>query len=474
MRLNVLVLTLLGLCVARAATYFPGEGDVDVSVWQTSGREAFQELETTPFTPHLYTNQAPIVVDTAATIGTYRRLGVSMTDASCWVLSKLAPERRRALLEAVFSPTKGANLRGVRLNIGASDYSTALYNYDETPSDVSMAHFSMARDDRWLFPMVREAMAVNPDLWFFAAPWSPPGWMKTTGSFVDGHFRDGMELALANYLVAYVKGCADRGVDVKAVSIQNESGLSTHGTYPSCVFRPDQSAAVARTLAARLGEERLAAKVWVWDWDYKGATNDVPAILAAPGTREAVGGIAWHSYGRSKGEWIRPIKAAYPEIPFFHTEMGPALHDPKRTEWWWTGKLAEAFTNGCEMFTGWNLCLTANGTPLVGPHLCAGLVTVDLKTGDFTPSAQYTVFRHVGPFVKDGAEVLGVNGATDGMNVLLFRNPGGEYVLVAASEGVGTTKYPRPKLTIRLGNEMKLVEIPWGTWSVTTVVFKKR
>ena len=107
---------------ALSGTYLPDEGDVAVSVYQTTGRRGFREILTTPFTPHLYTNRAPIDVDAAEVRGTYRWLGVSMTDASCWILSRLAPEKRRALLEAVFSPTKGAGLGAVRLNVGASDY----------------------------------------------------------------------------------------------------------------------------------------------------------------------------------------------------------------------------------------------------------------------------------------------------------------------------------------------------------------
>ena len=44
--------------------------------------------------------------------------------------------------------------------------------------------------------------------------------------------------------------------------------------------------------------------------------------------------------------------------------------------------MREAFENGCEAFTSWNLCLTDTGEPLVGPHLCAGFLEVDLETGD--------------------------------------------------------------------------------------------
>lgn len=473
-------MSLLAVALVVAGTYLPGEGDFDVSVWQTTGEKPFREILTSPFTVHAYTNRAPIDVDAAEQRGTFSWLGVSMTDSSCYLLSRLAPEKRRALLEAVFSPTKGAGLRGVRLNIGSSDYATGIYNYNENAGDVEMTKFSVARDDHWVFPMVKEALAVNPKLFLFAAPWSPPGWMKTTGNFIDGHFKDGCERAYANYLTAYVRECAKRGIPVQAVTVQNEASLSTRGTYPSCIFSAEQEAKVAKLFAARLKEERLAAVPWLWDHNYTGVAR-LEHQLTGLGLESLVKGVAWHSYSDGE-EGLWNLKKKYPRIPFYHTEMGPARHVSYRNEQWWAGKLRRAFENGCQAFTGWNLCLDADGQPLVGPHLCGGLVTVDPETGDFTPSAQYQVFRHIGPFVKEGATVLRATGDEDGMETMLFRNPDGAYVLVAVcSAGRGKDGRPgpdgyepRPKLYVKCNGEYKHLPLPFGTWSVTTMVFKRR
>lgn len=467
--------------VVEAETYLPNEGNFDVSAWQTTGEKPFRAILTSPFTVHAYTNRAPIDVDAAEVRGRFSWLGVSMTDASCWLLSRLDPRKRRALLEAVFSPTKGAGLRGVRLNIGASDYSTGIYNYNENDGDVEMTKFSVARDDNWVFPMVKEAMSVNPDLFIFAAPWSPPGWMKTTGNFIDGHFKDGCEQAYANYLTAYVKACRDRGIDIKAVTVQNEATLSTRGTYPSCIFSAEQEEKVAKLFAVGLKNAGLATKPWLWDHSYKGGVERLLYQLDELGLATVVGGIAWHSYSDGE-EKMGEFKVKYPNIPFYHTEMGPAKHDPHRNEQWWAGKLRRAFENGCESFTGWNLCLDADGQPLVGPHLCMGLLTIDPESGDFTPSAQYNVFLHIAPFVKSGAAVLRAEGDMDGMETLIFRNPDGSYVLVAAcSDGRGLKGRkgpdgyePRPKLYVKCGGEYKHLPLPFGTWSVTTLVFKKK
>ena len=478
---NGVAASLAAVCAVSASadsgTYFPGEGDIPVRVWQTTGKKPFREIFTTPFTVHEYTDKQPLDVDAAQPDNEYEFLGVgvSMTDASCWILSHIAPEKRRALLEAVFSPDgeKGAGLSAVRLNIGASDYSTALYTYDEVAGDVDMKHFSVKRDDAYLFPMVKEAMKVNPSLFLFAAPWSPPTWMKTTGRLVDGRFKDGCEAALSNYLCAYAKACRERGLELGAINVQNECNYSTKGMYPSCVFTSAQESAVAKALSCKLKEEKLDAKVWIWDHNYNHATNRVAGQLADPALKAAIGGVAWHSY-RVPATPMGELHKAHPDVPFYHTEMGPSIITDVRTEFWWCDRVFEAFENGCRSFTGWNLCLTDDGQPLTGPHGCGGLVAVDLDTGDFVPSSQYRVFRHIGPFVGRGAKLLHVEGERDGTRTVLFRNPDGRHVLVIGCSGESASASKvvrRARVHVKFRNEWLAVPLPYGTWSVTTVVF---
>jgi len=67
-----------------------------------------------------------------------------------------------------------------RTCIGASDYSTKAYSFDDDGRDPDLKHFSIDHDKDYILPMLREARKVNPDLFLFSSPWSPPGWMKAT------------------------------------------------------------------------------------------------------------------------------------------------------------------------------------------------------------------------------------------------------------------------------------------------------
>ena len=56
------------------------------------------------------------------------------TDASAWVLANMPAEKRQKLLRELFTP-EGCNLGAVRLNVGASDYSTGLYKSLPLPGE---------------------------------------------------------------------------------------------------------------------------------------------------------------------------------------------------------------------------------------------------------------------------------------------------------------------------------------------------
>ena len=94
--------------------------------------------------------------------------GVALTGSSCYLLSKMEPAQRKALLQDIFGKD-GLNLSVARLSVGASDYSPELYSYDDVPFDTNLEHFSIAKDRAYIIPMIREVLAIRPDLYIFAS-----------------------------------------------------------------------------------------------------------------------------------------------------------------------------------------------------------------------------------------------------------------------------------------------------------------
>ena len=458
--------------IVIAAAFVAAEGGDSLRLFQTTGTRDFREVATSGFSIHPYPAVEPLDVDTARPMHEFLALGASLTDASAWVLADMPEKRRETLLRELFTP-EGCNLGAIRLNIGASDYSTGLYTCDDTPGDVEMKHFSLVRDDAFLVPLAKSIKSVRPDLYVFASPWSPPGWMKTSGLMIGGTLKDEYMPALANYFVKYVQGCAARGIAIDAVTPQNETMCDTKGQYPCCTYSALQEGVFVRDyLVPALRRAGLSTKIWVHDHnpDVDGVSR-VREMLAMQGVDEAIDGVAWHYYcGEATN--LPPIMAEYPKIGFYHTENGPHLVVKDRNECWWAKRVFAMLQNGCRLFTSWNLCLDELGTPATGAHLCGGFVEVDSTTHDVTYSPQYRLFRHIGPFVKRGARVMEVGGSRDGTDMILFRNPDGEYILVVACDGSLVRGVQRRRLVVKHKGLYKSLPLPGGQWSVSTLVFK--
>ena len=460
--------------IMLAAAFVAAEGGEELRLFQTTAAKDFREIATSGFTIHPYPAVEALDVDAAKEMHEFLALGASLTDASAWVLANMPAEKRQRLLRELFTP-EGCNLGAIRLNIGASDYSTGLYSYDDVPGDVEMVHFSVVRDDEFLVPMTKAAKSIRPDLYVFAAPWSPPGWMKTSGMMISGNMKDEFMPALANYFVKYVQEYGRRGITVDAVSPQNETMCDTQGQYPCCTYPSEQEGRFVRDLLApALRKAGLQTKIWLHDHDPdRYGMARVARLLSMPGVEDSIDGIAWHCYCNPEcATNLVTVRAAYPRLGFYHTENGPSASLTDRTEWWWAEKVFGMLQNGCALFTSWNLCLDELGTPATGAHLCGGFTVVDSATYDVTYSPQYRLFRHIGPFVKRGARIMEVKGARDGTRLILFRNPSGEFVLVVACDGSLVRKVQRRRIVVKYKGMYKTLPLPGGQWSVSTLIFK--
>jgi len=94
----------------------------------------------------------------------------------------------------------------------------------------------------------------------FLSVWSPPAWMKSNKSVDNGgSLLPEFYQHFAKYCAAYVMAMQQGGVDIYAFSIQNEPNFPE--PYPSCVYSPEQYAAVNATVAARFKKEGLNVKL---------------------------------------------------------------------------------------------------------------------------------------------------------------------------------------------------------------------
>lgn len=330
--------------------------------------------------------------------------GVALTGSSCYLLSRMEPTQRKALLQDIFGKD-GLNLSVARLSIGASDYSPELYSYDDVPFDESLTHFSIERDLEYIVPMIREVLEIRPDLYIFASPWTPPGWMKTGGDLCGGYMREQYVDCYADYIVKFIEAYKAQGITVRAITPQNEPQTQQAGRMTACLWHPEIEAKFAISLRKKLDAKGLHVEIWLHDHDFSGEAQVRWQLENIAGLQAAVSGVAFHYYN-DYIEKTLTLRQAYPDLPLHFTEGGPRLYDNYGTDWCkWMLQMVAALRCGYQSFTGWNLMLDENGWPNNGPFSCGGLVTRHSITGELSYSGQYRAFAHIAKFITPKSKI---------------------------------------------------------------------
>jgi len=449
-----------------------------VGLYQTCEGGAFRAVRThVPFSPHGAPSVPVLDLDAATDSHAFAGLGVSFAEASCKILSELSAVEREKVLRMVFTRT-GAGLSMGRIHVGCSDYSAHVYTYDDVTDDLELRHFSIDEDRRFVLPVIKEAMRINPDLFLFASVWTPPAWMKL-GRQLCGGWIDRRRLPVfCDYYVRFLQAYAKEGVVVRAISAQNEPCSDQDGESPECKWGPNEEMDfLAKLMPPRLKAAGLETQLWMHDCEPH-EWRQVVSELDDPDVRRNTSAIAWHSYGAEPTEYLAQVRRRYPDMPMYHTEMGPHL-DGSRTITWWGMKLTPFVNAGCSSLTSWCLALDEQGGPNTSRGFnCGGFVEIDSQTKAVRPSAQWDFFRHIGPYVDRGACVLdtgyGKRVAYHSAvpmaerQVMVFRNPDGTYVIVATNAHEGKDR--KMQLQVKLGGQYTWLQLP--SRSVSTVLLK--
>ncbi|NLV56937.1 MAG: glycosyl hydrolase [Acidimicrobiales bacterium] len=347
-------------------------------------------------------------------------VGASLTDASAHLIAGLPAAERTALIESLFAPDQGGQ-SVLRIVIGASDFSRVHASLADSPTpDPDLATFSIAHDRTEIIPVLREILAVNPDVEIVASPWSAPAWMKDTDNYLLGTLLEQYEDVFARYLVRFVEAYAAEGVDVDWLTLQNEPA-AVQITYPSMLMSAEQQARIIRDdLGPALAASGLPTRVLTWDHNWcdavppGGCASDAPAsfpfdVLEALGESYPLAGTALHCYGGDHVATNEAIHAAAPDLQIWHTECSGGDWNGTREAAF--GSLVRFSLNELNHWSNasifWNLALD----PDHGPHLggcdtCRGVVTIDPVTGTWVNEVEFDVLAITSRFGPQGSGVL--------------------------------------------------------------------
>jgi len=133
-------------------------GGGKVTVTMTGGEKRLSALD--PLAWHAPGSAAAdtITIDPGKKYQSMLGFGGAFSDASCYTFNKMPSEKRHKLLEQFFgSGTDSLGLNVCRTCIGASDYSTKVYSFDEGEADPDLKRFSIAHDLEYILPVLRQA-----------------------------------------------------------------------------------------------------------------------------------------------------------------------------------------------------------------------------------------------------------------------------------------------------------------------------
>jgi glucosylceramidase len=405
-----------------------------------------------------------ITVDPQQKFQTIVGFGGAFTDAACFMFSQMPASARATLFGELFHPTQlGLNVH--RACIGSSDYATKMYSYDEGEPDPELKRFSIEHDRQWNLPMMREAFAVNPDIFLFASAWSPPGWMKSNGSMLGGNMRRSSMDVYAQYMVRFVQDYAAEGIPVHAVTVNNEVDTDQDGRMPACLWPQEYEVDFVRYhLGPAFEAARIKTDIWLIDHNYNLYGRAI-ASFEEPGLLKYCHAVAWHGYVGPATN-IGRVKAAFPQVDMYWTEGGPDVTDPNYARDWakWGRTFTTNLRNWCRSITVWNLALDENGHPNIGPFPCGGLVTINSQSKEVSYSGQFWALGQFSKFVKRGAYRIESSGNFDGLDHVAFTNPDGSHVLVITNSGATARD-----ITVSVGGN--LADVRLDADSVTTLTW---
>jgi glucosylceramidase len=397
-----------------------------------------------PPTPGLPT----IAIDDDVRYQQFVGVGGAMTDTSAWLIhDELSAPTRAGLMNDLFGAS-GIHLGFALVPVGASDYTRTgqPYTYDDLPAgqtDPQLTHFSIAHDQAYILPALREMLQVNPQTVVMATPWTAPPWMKANDGYDNAHgagtLLNSAYQPFADYFVRFLEDYAAQGVPVSAIAPVNEPDSSA--PFPSMDLpAPGEARWITENLEPALAQAGLHPRVYGGDVGW--AVPSYPSALVTSPANGALAGVAWHCYG-GPPTVMSSLHDQAPVDDQIVTECSHGIAPYPVPE-----ILIGALRNWSSVVMLWNLALDPSGGPVQPPNAgcpgCTGEVTIDEATQRLSFRNDYFQLGQVSAYVAPGAIRIGSNSfvtyyqagprkpaVTPGVDDVALLNPDGSHVLIA-------------------------------------------
>jgi glucosylceramidase len=396
------------------------------------------------FEPDRDPRAADFEIDDVVSFQKIDGFGASFLEAGLICLNSLPLSQREAVLRSLFDPDKGAGFSAMKTVIASTDFMSAgpYYSYDDVRGDVSMTHFSIARDlgPNGLITFIKSARQYGK--FVLQAPMDyPPDWMLfdvNKNQDVNPQYYD----ALARYYLRYLQEYEKHDVFIDYLSLFNEPDIYTKIPYNEI------DALLRDHVGPLLKKEGVRTRIMMSEApNREDAARNYPIVLDDPAARQYVSVAPYHGYDDKDWDKIVNLHRQYPDLPLWMTEVCYAYDagTPKsmslpRFDFDDGGYWGNQIFNDLEVDTSawiyWNMILDEKGGPWSvskihgnpNPNVQHPIVIIDRRSKKVTYTGLYYYLAHFSKFVRPGAIRIKTAGSLDGVRVMAFKLPGGGIV----------------------------------------------
>ncbi|HKN76804.1 MAG TPA: glycoside hydrolase family 30 beta sandwich domain-containing protein [Candidatus Acidoferrum sp.] len=428
-----------GLAIAPAPLRAQKNGEVQVWLTNADKSALFELQKSSPHFTKAASEEPAIEIDDQKTFQTIDGFGFALTGGSAQHIAHMDAPKRAALLKELFAVDgKSIGISYLRISIGSSDLNDHVFSYDDLPSgetDLTLAKFSLAPDREDLLPVLKEILAIYPEIQILGSPWSAPPWMKTNNDAKGGKLKTEYYRAYANYLVKYTQEMKAEGINIAAITTQNEP-LNDKNTPSMLMSAEEQALFIKHDLGPAFKAAGIHTKIILYDHNC-----DVPeypiSILNDPLANPYVDGSGFHLYGGEIGA-MSAVHNAFPQKNLYFTEYmavepteSARISIAKPVE----GTFIGALRNWSRNVLLWNLAANSKFEPHTGNGgcgICQGAITID--GNEVTRNLAYYAMAHFSKFVRSGSVRIDSSSPSTLPNVA-FKAPDGKTVLIVANSG---------------------------------------
>ena len=413
--------------------------------WITTTDESSKLLKQNDLVFNSETNSnQTIIVDAFQKFQTIEGFGFSLTGGSAQAILKLDKAKREALLQELFSRKKDAiGLSYLRISIGASDLNETVFSYDDMPegqTDLKLEHFTLGPDLKDVVPVLKEILAINPNIKIMGSPWSPPVWMKDNGSSKGGSLQPKYYQVYAEYFVKYIQAMKAEGIVIDAITPQNEP---LHpGNNPSLLMLAEQQADfIGNHLGPAFAKAKIKTKIVIYDHNCNKPEYPL-TILKDAKANPFIAGSAFHLYEGDISA-MSTVHDAYPNKDLYFTEQYTGSGTNFETDLKWSVKnvVIGSMRNWSKIALSWGLANDEFYKPFTpgGCSTCKGALMID-KSQNIKREVGYYIIGHASKFVPEGSVRIGSNISGNLYNVA-FKTPSGKIVLIVENDGTAAETF---------------------------------